>query len=208
MITNAIEHGNLGISFEEKNKAIQEGRLAELIAEQGAGERCRRPRRCASPRGCPPTVFEITIRDDGRGFDWRTLPAVEPENLLAFNGRGIFLTKIYFDEVIYNDTGNEVTLRKRKPRSASAEAPQTSRSDAAFGVALRLAPLPSRACLDEVVRLQVRGDLDGALDEARLLLLDHDLQHGIALVRVHLPVLDGQRIVRRRCPTRRRSSPV
>ena len=27
MITNAIEHGNLGISFEEKNRAIEEGRL-------------------------------------------------------------------------------------------------------------------------------------------------------------------------------------
>ena len=56
------------------------------------------------------------IRDDGGGFDWRKLPAVEPENLLAFNGRGIFLTKIYFDEVTFNDTGNEVTLRKFKRR--------------------------------------------------------------------------------------------
>ena len=34
MITNAIEHGNLGISFEEKNGAIEEGRLSSLIAER------------------------------------------------------------------------------------------------------------------------------------------------------------------------------
>jgi anti-sigma regulatory factor (Ser/Thr protein kinase) len=61
-----------------------------------------------------PDLFEITIRDEGGGFDWRKLPAVAPENLLAFNGRGIFLTKIYFDEVSYNELGNEVTLRKRK----------------------------------------------------------------------------------------------
>jgi len=113
VITNAIEHGNLGISFEEKSKAIQEGRLAELIADKGresnAAGRAVRITSCLSPE-----MFEITIRDDGSGFDWRTLPAVEPENLLAFNGRGIFLTKIYFDEVIYNDSGNEVTLRKHK----------------------------------------------------------------------------------------------
>ena len=28
----------------------------------------------------------------------------------------IFLTKIYFDEVSYNDAGNEVILTKRRPR--------------------------------------------------------------------------------------------
>jgi anti-sigma regulatory factor (Ser/Thr protein kinase) len=110
-ITNAIEHGNLGISFEEKSVAIQEGRLAELVADRGresdaAGHAVEITSRLSH------AVFEITIRDDGHGFDWRELPAVEPENLLAFNGRGIFLTKIYFDEVIYNDTGNQVTLRK------------------------------------------------------------------------------------------------
>jgi CheY-like chemotaxis protein/anti-sigma regulatory factor (Ser/Thr protein kinase) len=115
IITNAIEHGNLGISFEEKREAIQEGRLARLIADKGresdaAGRAVRITSRLS------PELFEIRIRDDGRGFDWRTLPAVEPENLLAFNGRGIFLTKIYFDEVAYNDSGNEVTLRKHRAR--------------------------------------------------------------------------------------------
>ncbi len=113
VITNAIEHGNLGITYEAKAKAISEGRLADLIAEKGresdeAGRCVRISSRLA------PDHFEITIRDDGRGFDWKNLPAVEPENLLAFNGRGIFLTKIYFDEVSFNNSGNEVTLRKRK----------------------------------------------------------------------------------------------
>jgi len=113
VITNAIEHGNLGISFEEKSKAIQEGRLAELIADKGR-ESDAAGRAVGITSRLSPRLFEITIRDDGKGFDWRTLPAVEPENLLAFNGRGIFLTKIYFDEVTYNNAGNEVTLRKHK----------------------------------------------------------------------------------------------
>jgi CheY-like chemotaxis protein/anti-sigma regulatory factor (Ser/Thr protein kinase) len=113
VITNAIEHGNLGISFKEKSKAIQEGRLAELIADRGR-ESDAAGRAVGITSRLSPRLFEITIRDDGKGFDWRTLPAVEPETLLAFNGRGIFLTKIYFDEVTYNDAGNEVTLRKHK----------------------------------------------------------------------------------------------
>jgi CheY-like chemotaxis protein/anti-sigma regulatory factor (Ser/Thr protein kinase) len=113
IITNAIEHGNLGISYDEKSKAIQEGRLAELIADKGR-ESDAAGRAVHITSRLSPEMFEIAIRDDGHGFDWRSLPAVEPENLLAFNGRGIFLTKIYFDEVIYNDIGTEVTLRKRK----------------------------------------------------------------------------------------------
>jgi CheY-like chemotaxis protein/anti-sigma regulatory factor (Ser/Thr protein kinase) len=113
MITNALEHGNLGITSAEKNKAIEEGRLAELVAQRGresdaAGRKVRVESRLTS------SMFEITIRDQGKGFDWRSLPEVAPENLLAFNGRGIFLTKIYFDEVRYNDAGNEVTLRRLK----------------------------------------------------------------------------------------------
>jgi anti-sigma regulatory factor (Ser/Thr protein kinase) len=58
-------------------------------------------------------VFRVTIKDDGDGFDWRSMPEPTAETLLAFNGRGVFLTKIYFDEVIYNEIGNEVTLTKK-----------------------------------------------------------------------------------------------
>ncbi len=111
MITNAVEHGNLGISFDEKSAAIREGRLAELVAERTAQSE-RAGRRVFITSRLRPDAFEITIRDEGTGFDWRGLPEVAPENLLAFSGRGIFLTKIYFDEVEYNETGNQVTLRK------------------------------------------------------------------------------------------------
>jgi CheY-like chemotaxis protein/anti-sigma regulatory factor (Ser/Thr protein kinase) len=122
MITNALEHGSLGISFAEKSRAIEEGRLPELVAERArmadaAGRRVRVDSRIT------PDLFEITISDEGEGFDWRTLPAVAPESLLSFNGRGIFLTKIYFDEVSYNDKGNAVTLRKRRTGLPGAAIP-------------------------------------------------------------------------------------
>jgi CheY-like chemotaxis protein/anti-sigma regulatory factor (Ser/Thr protein kinase) len=112
IITNAVEHGNLGISFQEKNSAIHDGRLAELIAER-MRDPGRARRRVFIDSHLTPELFQITVRDEGDGFDWRNLPEVAPENLLSFNGRGILLTRIYFDEVVFNDAGNEVTLRKR-----------------------------------------------------------------------------------------------
>jgi sigma-B regulation protein RsbU (phosphoserine phosphatase) len=113
MITNAIEHGSLGISFDEKSQAIKEGRLTELVSARTEEAR-RAGRRIFITSRLSPELFEVTVRDEGRGFDWRSLPAVVPENLLAYNGRGIFLTKIYFDDVEYNEAGNQVTLRKHK----------------------------------------------------------------------------------------------
>jgi DNA-binding response OmpR family regulator len=117
MIVNAVEHGNLGITFEEKNKAISEGTLANLLAQRGK-ESDAHGRQVFVTASLTPEAFEVVVRDEGGGFDWRRLPIVAPENLMSFNGRGIFLTKIYFDEVRYNEKGTEVTLRKKAKPAA------------------------------------------------------------------------------------------
>lgn len=55
----------------------------------------------------------IKIKDEGKGFDPTKLPnPTEPENLLKDSGRGVFLMKVYMDEVKYNVTssGLETTL--------------------------------------------------------------------------------------------------
>jgi DNA-binding response OmpR family regulator len=113
MLKNAIEHGNLGISAEEKNAALEKGTFGTLLAEKlavdGNAEKTITIT-AEADRG----EFRITIEDEGAGFDWRSLPHLQAESLLHFSGRGIFLTRIYFDEVIYNNRGNRVTLIKSK----------------------------------------------------------------------------------------------
>ncbi len=55
----------------------------------------------------------IKIKDEGKGFDPTTLPdPTQPENLLKDSGRGVFLMKVYMDEVKYNvtPTGLETIL--------------------------------------------------------------------------------------------------
>jgi serine/threonine-protein kinase RsbW len=55
----------------------------------------------------------IKIKDEGKGFDPSKLPdPTEPENLLKDSGRGVFLMKVYMDDVKYNvtPTGLETIL--------------------------------------------------------------------------------------------------
>ena len=112
MVTNAVEHGNLGISAGEKEDALAGGRFADVLASRlampsNAGKRVWIESRLADGE------FRVTVRDEGAGFDWRALAVAEPGATLA--GRGVLLARVHFDEVRWNERGNEVTLVKRIP---------------------------------------------------------------------------------------------
>lgn len=55
-------------------------------------------------------VFNIS--DEGKGFNYYAIPdPTLPENIEKEQGRGIFLMSNLADEVVYNDSGNEVSLK-------------------------------------------------------------------------------------------------
>jgi serine/threonine-protein kinase RsbW len=57
----------------------------------------------------------ITIADEGKGLDPKTLPdPLAPENLMRGTGRGIFLIRSFMDEVHFRQLhpGTELTLVK------------------------------------------------------------------------------------------------
>ena len=66
--------------------------------------------------------LEITIRDQGEGFDFtREVDPRLPENLEKTNGRGLFLIRNFVDEFRYSHTpgvGTTVSLIKRLSRRA------------------------------------------------------------------------------------------
>ena len=54
----------------------------------------------------------ISVADPGEGWDWRGCDyALPPED--AVGGRGLFIIHSYSDEVIFNDKGNGIVMRKR-----------------------------------------------------------------------------------------------
>ncbi|MBY0522712.1 MAG: ATP-binding protein [Gemmataceae bacterium] len=63
-------------------------------------------------------VFEITIADEGSGFDPEDVPdPTAPENLERCCGRGLMLMRHYMCEVSYNRRGNTVRMLKKRKKS-------------------------------------------------------------------------------------------
>ncbi len=58
-----------------------------------------------------------TVADQGKVFNWKDYVSVDSENFSdglaeTYHGVGIQMVKNAFDEISYNDKGNEVTLIK------------------------------------------------------------------------------------------------
>jgi len=112
LIINAIEHGNLELSSELKKRHD----YLEFLKRR-ALELPYRDRRVTIRIHITTETLTCTIRDQGPGFDWHTLPNPgDPENLFKPHGRGIIMASNFFDQFSFNDSGNEVTVCKFFPR--------------------------------------------------------------------------------------------
>ena len=111
MVSNAVEHGNLGISYEEKSRSLSEGTYGDLI-DARLSDPTNAEKLIHVASHLSPDEFRLSVEDEGDGFDWHSVPDPSTEALYMFNGRGIFMTKIHYDEVNYNEKGNKVTIIK------------------------------------------------------------------------------------------------
>ena len=112
MLTNSIEHGNLEITADEKFKATEEGTYYDLLNER-LSNKTMAERTTHINIDIRDNILTVTITDQGKGFDTTKLPdPTDKECLLKLHGRGIFITRMYFSKIKYNEKGNEVTLIK------------------------------------------------------------------------------------------------
>ncbi len=80
-----------------------------------------------------PAKLEITVRDQGPGFNLEDVPdPLAEENLLKTSGRGIFLMRSFMDEFAVRPSrqgGAEVVMAKRYPGSRTADPGSRSTQD-------------------------------------------------------------------------------
>lgn len=111
MLVNAVEHGNLGVNYEEKSALLHNaGWEAEINRRLELPE--YRNRRVHIDLQKKSECIALTIRDEGAGFDWRPFLDIAPERVFDLHGRGIAMSRMTsFDTVEFRGCGNEVELR-------------------------------------------------------------------------------------------------
>lgn len=113
IITNAIEHGNLEITGEEKFQATEDDSYYNLVDERLNNPKYK-DRKVKITLYFKKPVLKIVVEDRGKGFDTSKIKKVHSEeDLFKLHGRGILIARMYFNEINYNKKGNKVTLIKR-----------------------------------------------------------------------------------------------
>ncbi len=108
MMINAIEHGNLGITYAEKTHFNEQGIWLEEVEKRlrldqnknkfATVEFLRRDK-----------DIQMIIKDQGKGFDWKPYLEMSIERATVSHGRGIAMANIIsFSRVEFQGNGNKV----------------------------------------------------------------------------------------------------
>ncbi|MDJ0973645.1 MAG: response regulator [Planctomycetota bacterium] len=112
-LANALEHGNLEITFDQKTQAMEKpAGILDLINERLADERLS-SRKIHVGVDYTEEAVAYAVRDEGPGFDPQAQLNKPVADTSALHGRGITLIRHYMDDVSWNDSGNEIRLTMR-----------------------------------------------------------------------------------------------
>lgn len=108
LVINAIEHGNLCISYDDKTRLNKQGIWEkEIERRQNLPEFADKLVTLMFERHEHEVEFEI--QDQGNGFDWTNYLEISPERAFDSHGRGIAMSRLVsFDRLEYKGNGNRV----------------------------------------------------------------------------------------------------
>lgn len=109
LFVNAVEHGNCGITYDEKTELVTTGKWREEV-----NRRVDLPENEEKTASVifkkEPNGLDVTITDQGVGFEWQNFLTIDPARASDNHGRGIAQANMMsFDSLTYSDKGNEVT---------------------------------------------------------------------------------------------------
>ena len=110
ILLNAVEHGNLEITYKEKTRLILDGKYQQEIEtrQQDPAHKDKTVQVCISRNA---QRVEITVKDEGKGFEWQDYLEFSVERAYDPHGRGIAMSRMSsFDELEFLGCGNQVVL--------------------------------------------------------------------------------------------------
>ena len=114
LLVNSVEHGNQGISFEEKSESLANDEYFQILIDRQKDPK-NISKKISVEYSLLPDRVEFLITDAGDGFDHQKMLS-RPKNDLALvqigHGRGIMMAREFFDKIEFNEKGNSVYLVK------------------------------------------------------------------------------------------------
>ena len=109
-LSNAMCHGNLEMDGREREK-VNGGWLSMVDERRSTPPFCHRRVRLTARLSNNDAVY--TVADEGPGFAPSALPDPrDSANVAKVGGRGLLLIRLFMDEVVHNEAGNEITMYK------------------------------------------------------------------------------------------------
>jgi anti-sigma regulatory factor (Ser/Thr protein kinase) len=123
LLVNAIEHGNCEIGYDEKTAWLERNNdIMELIRAKNRDPAIQ-GKKVYFSYTITPERSTFTIRDEGKGFDWRKQLASMPGQP-GLHGMGMKMANLYVKELAYNGKGNEVSFAIEHRRGESNAIPK------------------------------------------------------------------------------------
>lgn len=120
LLLNAVEHGNLEISYNSKGALLMEGTWQEEVQHR-LQLPVFRERHVEVDFLRQPESLSFTIRDQGKGFDWTDYLDFSPDRAFDLHGRGIAMArKLSFDQLEFQGNGNTVVATVDLPPALSS----------------------------------------------------------------------------------------
>ena len=108
LLINAVEHGNLAITYQEKSDLNKSGTLMDEIESRLGMDKYKSKIVDVEFKKSGANI-EVSITDEGEGFDWKLYLEMSPDRMMDNHGRGIAMAGLLsFDGLDYLGCGNSV----------------------------------------------------------------------------------------------------
>jgi hypothetical protein len=112
LMLNAVEHGNLGISYSDKTALMQRDEWEQEVQRRLALPQQQGVYATVAMRRASSTLI-LRVEDRGAGFDWSCFMEFDTARVRHPHGRGIAMARrVSFDDMVFLPPGNAIICTK------------------------------------------------------------------------------------------------